>query len=179
MAAEHLAALKKMGLCRALTAAELETIAAALEPRTVAAGADIFREGESGDGLFLVVSGEVDIIKRGSGGERPLARLGAGGILGEMSLITSEPRSATGRAVLETRVLRLPASRFRALLAEGSVAAHKVVAAIAEVLAQRLATMNAVVLDLAERGAPAGAPRSPLKTQDLAELHRTMHVWSF
>ncbi|HTQ77336.1 MAG TPA: cyclic nucleotide-binding domain-containing protein, partial [Burkholderiales bacterium] len=101
------------------------------------------------------------------------------GILGEMSLITSEPRSATGRAVLETRVLRLPASRFRALLAEGSVAAHKVVAAIAEVLAQRLATMNAVVLDLAERGAPAGAPRSPLKTQDLAELHRTMHVWSF
>jgi hypothetical protein len=53
------------------------------------------------------------------------------------------------------------------------------VAAIAEVLARRLATMNGVVLQLAGSPGSAGTERSPLKTQDLAALHRTMQVWSF
>jgi CRP-like cAMP-binding protein len=179
MANEHVAALKGMSLCRALSAAEVEAVAAITEARQVAAGGDLFREGEPGDGLFLVVAGEVSVIKRGPAGEHSLARLGAGGVLGEMSLVTAEPRSATGRALVDTRTLFLPAARFRSLLESNSIAAHKMVAAIAEVLARRLATMNGIVLQLAEKPAVAGAERSPLKTQDLAALHRTMQVWSF
>ena len=97
----------------------------------------------------------------------------------EMSLVTAEARSATGRALVDTQALFLPAARFRALLAANSIAAHKMVAAIAEVLARRLGTMNGVVLQLAGNPGSAGTERSPLKTQDLAALHRTMQVWSF
>jgi len=179
MANEHVAALKGMALCRALSATELEAIAAIAELRQVAASGDLFREGDPGDGMFLVVAGEINVIKRGPSGEHSLARLGAGGVLGEMSLVTAEARSATGRALVDTQALFLPAARFRALLAANSLAAHKMVAAIAEVLARRLATMNGMVLLLAGTPAPAGAERSPLKTQDLAALHRTMQVWSF
>lgn len=179
MAIEHIAALKGMALCRALSAAEVEAIAAIIETRQVAAGGDLFREGDPGDGLFLVVAGEINVIKRGPAGEHSLARLGYGGVLGEMSLVTSEARSATGRALVDTQVLYLPATRFRALLAADSIAAHKMVAAIAEVLARRLATMNGMVLQLAGKPGSADAERSPLKTQDLAALHRTMQVWSF
>ena len=179
MPSEHAAALKGVALCRALSAEEIDAIAAIVETREVAAGKELFREGDPGDGLFLVVAGEVEVIKRGPGGEHSLARLGAGGVLGEMSLITADSRSATGRALVETRVLYLPAPRFRALLEAGSIAAHKIVAAIAEVLARRLATMNGMVLELAEKSGPASSARSPLKTQDLAALHRTMQVWSF
>jgi CRP-like cAMP-binding protein len=179
MANEHVAALKGMSLCRALSAAEVEAVAAIVEAREVAAGGNLFREGEPGDGLFLVVAGEVSVIKRGPAGEHSLARLGAGGVLGEMSLVTAEPRSATGRALVDTRALFLPAARFRSLLESNSIAAHKMVAAIAEVLARRLATMNGIVLQLAEKPGAAGAERSPLVTQDLAALHRTMQVWSF
>jgi CRP-like cAMP-binding protein len=179
MTNEHLSALKGMALCRALSSADLEAIAAIAEARQVAAGSNLFREGDPGDGLFLVVAGEVSVIKRGSSGEHSLARLGAGGVLGEMSLVTSEPRSATGRALVDTRALFLPAARFRSLLESNSIAAHKIVAAIAEVLARRLATMNGLVLQLAEKPGAADAERSPLKTQDLAALHRTMQVWSF
>ena len=179
MANEHAAALKAMALCRALSAAELEAVAAIVEARQVAAGGNLFREGDPGDGLFLVVAGEVNVIKRGPAGEHSLARLGAGGVLGEMSLVTAEPRSATGRALVDTRALFLPAARFRALLESNSIAAHKMVAAIAEVLARRLATMNGIVLQLAEKPGTAGTEQSPLKTQDLAALHRTMQVWSF
>jgi CRP-like cAMP-binding protein len=168
-----------MALCRALSAADLEALAAIAEARQVSAGGNLFREGDPGDGLFLVVAGEVNVIKRGPAGEHSLARLGAGGVLGEMSLITAEPRSATGRAMVDTRALFLPAVRFRSLLESNSTAAYKMVVAIADVLARRLATMNGIVLQLAEKPGAAGAERSPLKTQDLAALHRTMQVWSF
>jgi CRP-like cAMP-binding protein len=179
MAKEHAAALKGMALCHALTGAELDVIAAIVETREITAGGELFREGDPGDGLYLIVAGEVNVIKRSPGGEHSLAQLGAGGVLGEMSLVTSEARSATGRALVDTRVLYLPAARFRALLEAGAMAAHKIVAAIAEVLARRLATMNGVVLGLAGSGGDAGSARSALKTQDLAALHRTMQVWSF
>jgi CRP-like cAMP-binding protein len=179
MANEHIAALKAMALCRALSAAELEAIAAITEPRQVAAGGDLFREGDPGDGLYLVVAGEINVTKRGPSGEHSLARLGAGGMLGEMSLVTAEARSATGRALVDTQALYLPAVRFRALLEANSMAAHKMVAAIADVLARRLATMNGMVLQLAGNPGAVGEERSPLKTQDLAALHRTMQVWSF
>jgi CRP-like cAMP-binding protein len=98
MSNAHTAVLKSMALCRALSAGELDAIAAIVDTQEVAAGKDLFREGDPGDGLFLVVSGEIEIIKRGPSGERSLARLGPGSVLGEMSLITTEARSATGRA---------------------------------------------------------------------------------
>lgn len=176
---EHVAALKGMALCHALSASELETIAAIAERRQIAAGGDLFIEGGPGDGLFLVVAGEINVIKSGPSGEHSLARLGAGGVLGEMSLVTAEARSATGRALVDTQTLYLPAARFRALLEADSIAAHKMVAAIAEVLARRLATMNGLVLQLAEKPGPADAERTRLNTQDLAALHRAMQVWSF
>ncbi|HUN67965.1 MAG TPA: cyclic nucleotide-binding domain-containing protein [Burkholderiales bacterium] len=179
MGKEHAAALKAMALCRALSAVELDAIAAIVETREIAAGGELFREGDPGDGLYLIVAGEVNVFKRSPGGEHSLAKLGAGGVLGEMSLVTSEARSATGRALIDTRVLYLPAARFRALLEAGAIAAHKIVAAIAEVLARRLATMNGVVLGLAGAAGASGSPRGALKTQDLAALHRTMQVWSF
>ena len=179
MVKEHAAALKGMALCRVLSPAELDAIGAIVEMREVAAGKELFREGDPGDGLFLVVTGEIDVVKRGPRGERSLARLGPGGVLGEMSLITTEPRSATGRAVVDSRVLHVPVDRFRKHLEGGSTAALRVVAAIAEVLARRLGTMNMMVLELADKLDPAGKVLPELKDTELAELHRTMQVWSF
>ena len=180
MSRDHVAALKGMTLCRALSAAELDAIAALTEAREVAAGGELFREGEPGDGLYLVVAGEINVVKRGPAGEHSLARLGVGGVLGEMSLVTAEARSATGRALVDARVLHLPAARFRALLEADSIAAHKIVAAVADVLARRLATMNSMALELAEKaGGPAKTMSSLDKTQNLIALHRKMQVWSF
>jgi len=180
MADEQTAALKAMELCRTLSAADLDAISAIVETREIAGGADLFREGDPGDGLFLVISGEINVTKRAPGGEHLLARLSPGGVLGEMSLVTADPRSATGRATVDSRVLRMPADRFRALLAADSVAAHKVVTAIAEVLARRLAAMNGVVLELtAKAGIPASDVPALGRTQKMIALHRKMQIWSF
>jgi CRP/FNR family transcriptional regulator, cyclic AMP receptor protein len=179
MTSSNAAALKSMNLCRTLSSAEIDTIAAIAETRDVPAGREIFREGEPGDGLFLVVSGEIDIVKQSSAGARSLAHLGAGSILGEISLLTSEARSATGRALVDTKVLHLPMQAFRQLHVGGSTAALKVVAAIAEVLSRRLATMNVKVVELAGKleGGAEGQPGA--KEKELADLHRAMHIWSF
>ena len=180
MANEQAAALKAMDLCRALSGAELDAMAAIVETRDVAAGKELFREGDPGDGLFLVISGEIDVTKRAPGGEHSLARLGPGGVLGEISLVTADARSASGRAIVDTRVLHLPATGFRALLAADSAAAHKVVAAIAEVLARRLAAMNGLVLNLtAKAGIPAADVPALGNTQKMVALHRKMQIWSF
>jgi CRP-like cAMP-binding protein len=179
MSTDHVAALKGMMLCRTLSPAELEVIASVVEPREIGAGKELFREGETGDGLFLVLAGEINVIKSGLRGERSLARLGPGGVLGEMSLITADARSATGRASVDSQVLRLPAERFRALMAEGSTAALKIAAAISEVLARRLAVMNNMVLKLADRVDPGAATLPGIREKELAELHRTIQVWSF
>jgi CRP-like cAMP-binding protein len=169
-----------MALCRALSAAEVEAIAAIVQSRTIPAGKELFREGDAGDGLYLLVSGEVNVIKQGVEGEHLLAKLEAGAVLGEMSLITSDARSATGRAVGDAIVLHLPAAQFRTLVDSGSTAALKISCAIAEVLARRLAAMNTLVLALSGKpGAAAPSKGAPMKTQDLRELHRTMQVWSF
>jgi len=180
MADEHAAALKAMDLCRTLSGTELDAIGAIVETRSVAAGKDLFREGDAGDGLFLVISGEINVTKRAPGGEHLLARLGPGGVLGEMSLVTADARSATGRALLDTRVLHLPAAGFRALLAADTVAAHKIVAAIAELLARRLAAMNGVVLELTAKAGVAAADVSALgQTQKMIALNRKLQIWSF
>lgn len=178
MAREHAPILQNMALCRALSAAELDAIAAIVERLEIAAGKELFREGDAGDGLYLVVSGEINVIKLGAEGEHVLAKLGAGAVLGEMSLITSDARSATGRAAVATNVLHLPAAAFRALIDGGSIAALKIACAIAEVLARRLAAMNSLVLGLSS-GKSAIDKTTGMKTQDLRNLHRTMQVWSF
>ncbi|MEK9723302.1 MAG: cyclic nucleotide-binding domain-containing protein [Rhodospirillaceae bacterium] len=61
------------------------------------AGDVLFEEGDAGEIAYLIKSGEVEILLRLGNEERILTRLGRGEIFGEMSLIDSQPRSATAR----------------------------------------------------------------------------------
>lgn len=179
MGQEHTEALRSTTFCRTLAGDELETVASIAERRELAAGTELFHEDDAGDGLYVVISGAIEIVKRTPAGERSLAKLGAGEVLGEISLLTSEARSATGRALAATSVLRLPAVRFRELLDQGSPAALKLAVGIAEVLARRLAATNARMLGLVDRLEVGSAAPSGLRSEEIAELHRTLQVWSF
>ncbi len=68
----------------------------------------LMREGEPGQELFLIVSGAVQVIRVGAGGEEEiLDQLGPGNIVGEMAVATGRPRTATARTATDCVLLRL------------------------------------------------------------------------
>jgi signal transduction histidine kinase len=83
----------------------------------LAAGDLLLEEGQPGDLFYLILSGEVEIIRNEGGRTTVLDAQGAGGFLGEMSLLENRPRSASARATQDTEVLALPPDAFRDLLA--------------------------------------------------------------
>jgi CRP-like cAMP-binding protein len=72
-------------------------------------GSEIIRQGDRGQGLYVVLSGSLQVSARPQGApdEVPLAELGAGDIFGEMSLIADQPTMATVRATSRCNLLFL------------------------------------------------------------------------
>jgi cAMP-dependent protein kinase regulator len=83
----------------------------------VPAGTVMIRQGDAGQGLFVILLGEVEVVATGADGqERQLARLGAGGLFGEMSLLDDSPTTATVRALSQTTILFLGRQYFQRLI---------------------------------------------------------------
>jgi len=80
--------------------------------RSFQPGESIFVEGDDSREMYVVVEGEVEIVKAVKGGEVSLARLVRGDFLGEMSLLESLPRSATARAITPVRLLAIQPGGF-------------------------------------------------------------------
>lgn len=136
-------------LGKALSFEEASVLAGAGKPLQVGAGTVVFREGDPPAGLFIFLRGTVDILKHGAnGGDRSIATLEAPTVLGEMSLVTERPHSATMRTRTDCEFLLLSRPEFLRLLRDQNLAAYKVVATIAEVLAQRLHRMDEKVMEL-------------------------------
>lgn len=76
--------------------------------RSIAAGTALFAENASGKSMYFVASGEIALTRGG----KPLDVIKAGEILGEMSVLTGEPRSATATARVAGEVIELDAGGF-------------------------------------------------------------------
>jgi NADH:ubiquinone reductase (H+-translocating) len=79
------------------------------------AGEVVFEEGDAADSLLMIVSGEVEVLKRAGSELQQIRTLGPGEYFGEMALLGSQPRSATTRALSSLDLLVLPGSDFTAL----------------------------------------------------------------
>ncbi|MBI5877914.1 MAG: cyclic nucleotide-binding domain-containing protein [Chloroflexi bacterium] len=90
--------LRQSPLLRTLPALLLDALAARASEQRYCCGDIVFHDGDSGRSLYLIASGEVDIVIDHHGQEFVLARIGAGEPFGEMALIDDSPRSATVRA---------------------------------------------------------------------------------
>jgi len=79
------------------------------------AGEVIFAEGDAGDSLFMILSGEVEVSKRVGERSEAIGTLKAGEYFGEMALLGRRPRSAGTRALTSVDLLVLPGADFSAL----------------------------------------------------------------
>jgi NADH dehydrogenase len=75
----------------------------------------IFQQGDRGDRLYVIVEGEVEVVREDAGRETVLARLGPGECFGEMALVSDNPRMATARTVGPCKLLTLDRDAFAAL----------------------------------------------------------------
>lgn len=119
-----------------LTAAQLALLAAAMQRQHYAAGDAIFRTGEAGRSLFLVVHGSVS-IRLGQTGKR-VAAFGPGVVFGEMALLEGKPRSADAIADAPTEVLELSDSAFAELCQQQPALATHLLRQLGITLADRL-----------------------------------------
>lgn len=89
-----------------LSSEHLRTIARAAERVSFAADEVVFRQGDAGDAMYVVLSGQVEISLPLPGDDRvAVNRLGPGGHFGELALITGQPRST--QVIAETPVVAL------------------------------------------------------------------------
>lgn len=87
----------------------------------LAAGETLVAQGDPGDAMFISISGRMRVYARGDDGqERVLREVTRGEAIGEMSLYTDEPRSATVIAVRNCVLVRLDKAAFQALIASNS-----------------------------------------------------------
>ena len=112
-----------------------------------AAGSIIFREGDDADFAYLIRGGQVEILKRTSGGDIPVALLGPGDIFGEMGIIDERPRSATARAVHDVRAGTLDQRTFVDMI----LASPRESLGVLRSLCERLRTITDHVRDIEEQ----------------------------
>ncbi len=100
-------------------------------------GQHLIQQGAQGDGLFVIEAGSVEISLRDATGQRqPLGASSAGEIIGEMSLLTDEPRTADVIAKDDVRTLFLPQQAFERIAAQHPIVSRMLTALLADRLGQ-------------------------------------------
>jgi len=134
-----MAELENSELFRLLTPAELATVRAIAQERTFAAGQEIFREGDPGDGLYFVKSGRIQISGQLNQDQRQiLSQVGPGQIFGEMAIIEQLPRSACATAAQPTTVIFIGRGEMQRLIEKTPPLA----AALLQLVSHRLRDFN-------------------------------------
>lgn len=111
---------------------------------TVPRGQTIFSTGDHGHVMYVVMTGVVDIFV----GDEKVERAEVGSLLGEMALISDEPRTATAIAVTDCDLVTIDTQQFYSLVQQAPPFATKVM----KVMADRLRRMNQRMLNAAAAG---------------------------
>lgn len=106
--------LKAIPLFKELENADLDLITALLQQISFAKGQTIFKQGDIGDAMYLVESGQVVVWDEEAG--QALAYLGPGSFVGEIALLLTEPRSASLRVAIDADLYILKRADFDRLL---------------------------------------------------------------
>ena len=91
---------------------------------TLEPGETLFNEGDDGDHAYVITDGEIEIVKITGEREVLLARRLPGEVIGEMALLDSAPRMASGRAGARTELIAIPKTQVDQLLETSATAAR-------------------------------------------------------
>jgi serine/threonine protein phosphatase PrpC len=137
-AEQRIAILKRIPIFAHLTYNELVKVVGLTQLVKVKGGETFIREGEPGDELYVVLAGEVSVVKGG----QHITALKAGAHLGEMALIDNAMRSATIVAASDCNLLAMRRDEFFSVIRTEPVIATKLLWSFVQVLSGRLRETN-------------------------------------
>jgi CRP-like cAMP-binding protein len=144
------AQLREIGLFGALSDEVLDHLCSTLQTRRIPVGDAIFREGDPAREMYVLLEGEMEVLKRSRRGrDQRVAILGPTDAFGEMSVIDMQPRSATVRALAPARVLRLSTEDMDSLYRHDLKSYTLIVLNIARDLSRRLRVTDGIVAEFA------------------------------
>ncbi len=129
--------LKNVVLFKDLPMRDVEMVDSLMHERRYLADEVVFDEGEEGQGLFVVLSGRVKILRHGHSHET-LLEFGPGSFFGEVALLDQCVRTAQARAIEDVHIVALFRAEFYSLLETHSAIASRISFQLAKVLASRL-----------------------------------------
>lgn len=136
-------ALSKIHLFQGIVRRGLEQIASIASEESHRLGEVVFREGDPGNALYLILEGKVRISREVGGmGEEALAVLGPGEAFGEMALIDMTPRSADARVHERCRLLVISKEALEDLLFLHKDLAYEILWNFVRILSTRLRETN-------------------------------------
>jgi CRP/FNR family transcriptional regulator, cyclic AMP receptor protein len=130
--------LKSIAMFRGLDDRELDIVSRKVFEKAYKKGSTLFVEGMAGEVLYVVMEGGVDVIKKVKGGEKVISSVSAGEIVGEMSLIDEEPRSASGKTNSDSRLVVITKNSFNEMLESDPKIAAKMLMALLKIINKRL-----------------------------------------
>jgi signal transduction histidine kinase len=116
--------LRRVPLFADLPGEDLDRLASGVENVELAAGDQLFAEGDAGDAAFVVATGSLEVVKITGDRNVLLAVRREGEVIGEMALLDPAPRLATVRARDAARLLRIPRHEVEELLGSSATAAR-------------------------------------------------------
>jgi CRP/FNR family cyclic AMP-dependent transcriptional regulator len=141
--------LRSIGLFGALSDDVLVHLSNTLSVQTPESGDVVFREGDDANAMYVVLRGEMEVLKKSKRGtEARVALLGPGDWFGEMSIVDIQPRSATVRALAPGRLLRISAADLDALYRYDLRSYSLIVLNLARELSRRLRVADGILADL-------------------------------
>ncbi len=150
----HLRGLK---LLAGLSSAQLQDISHRLKPARFRQAETIIQEGQPGDEMYFIESGQVRVLRTHGAQILVLAEMGAGDLFGEMALLTGKPRSATVTALTDVNLWVLGQSDFDELVTSYPTLAL----ALSRLLSDRLSSTDAHILQQPAMAVPAAASLQP------------------
>lgn len=136
--------LRRIPLFQFMSYKELLAMLSIARARRYEPGDTIIRQGETGDEMYVLFRGRVEVQKDGA----TIAELGAGGHFGEMALVDMAPRSATVIAREPTSAIAMPREALMRLMKKESLLAVKLLWSFVQVLSERLRSSNEAISGL-------------------------------
>ena len=135
--------MRSLRLFESFSDDELEMLGIVFRIRVFPEGARICREGFPGAGLYIIVSGTVDLVREPTPGyQRRIATQGPGTLLGQISIIDGSRRIASAQSVSEVVALEMDRADFERLFESQSLFAYKLLDVILRDLSLRLRRAN-------------------------------------